>query len=400
MNRYFISLFSLLMYGHVIAQNMGIGTENPDPAAVLDISATSKGLLIPRMNFTQRTAIVNPPDGLMVYQTDSIKGFWYYDGLKWVNFFAVSPAALSAPLNCDAAVQTGLLTSGQAATAVSISIAYNGSNGGSYAAQSIPSTGVTGLTATLAAGILSSSSGNLIYFISGTPATSGTAFFAINIGGQSCTLDVSINPFYPDGIVYCNGFPTPAVDVINPVTGKTWMDRNLGATRAAISTKDASSYGDYYQWGRRPDGHQCRRSITTSTLSTTDKPSEGKFITTNADDYDWRSPQNINLWQGVSGINNPCPSGYRVPTESEWNDERLSWSTNNSAGAYGSPLKLPLAGYRYYENGNLLNVSADGFYWSSTISSTSSRNIYFGSSSALMFTNYRAYGLPVRCIKD
>ena len=62
--------------------------------------------------------------------------------------------------------------------------------------------------------------------------------------------------------------------------------------------------------------------------------------------YDWRSPQNDNLWQGVNGINNPCPSGYRIPTEAELDAERLSWSSDNSAGAIASALKLPMAGYR------------------------------------------------------
>ena len=53
-----------------------------------------------------------------------------------------------------------------------------------------------------------------------------------------------------------------------------------------------------------------------------------------------------NLWQGVNGINNPCPSGYRIPTEAELDAEHLSWSSDNSAGAIASALKLPMAGYR------------------------------------------------------
>jgi uncharacterized protein (TIGR02145 family) len=34
--------------------------------------------------------------------------------------------------------------------------------------------------------------------------------------------------------------------------------------------------------------------------------------------YDWRVPQNDNLWQGVDGTNNPCPEGWRIPTQTEW----------------------------------------------------------------------------------
>ena len=65
---------------------------------------------------------------------------------------------------------------------------------------------------------------------------------------------------------------TKVVDVYSPKTGKTWMDRNLGASRAATSSKDSEAYGDLYQWGRAADGHQKRNSATTRKLSSTDTP--------------------------------------------------------------------------------------------------------------------------------
>jgi uncharacterized protein (TIGR02145 family) len=193
---------------------------------------------------------------------------------------------------------------------------------------------------------------------------------------------------------------TSIVDVTNPVTGQTWMDRNLGATRAATSSTDAASYGDLYQWGRRSDGHQLRTSPTTGTLSSSDQPTHGSFILAPNSPYDWRSPQNTNLWQGVNGTNNPCPSGYRLPTEIELNAERLSWSSNNAAGAIASPLKLPMAGRRIYSNGSLFGFGTYGFYWSSTVSRTDSRGLFFSSSNADVYTYYQADGLYVRCLKD
>jgi hypothetical protein len=202
---------------------------------------------------------------------------------------------------------------------------------------------------------------------------------------------------YPSGAVFCGSGVTAVVDVTTS-TGKTWMDRNLGATQVATSSTDANSYGDLYQWGRGADGHQCRTSATTSTLSSTDQPGHGDFILTFSD---WRSSANTNLWQGVNGVNNPCPSGYRIPTETELDAERLSWSSsNNSAGAFASPLKLPLAGYRGRSDGLLNNVGTYGFYWSSTVSSTNSLSLFFDSSSANMGSNGRAFGFSVRCLKD
>ena len=216
----------------------------------------------------------------------------------------------------------------------------------------------------------------------------------VTFSGQSSA------PTWPAGTVHCTAVPTAIVDVTNPTTGKIWMDRNLGATQVATSSTDANSYGDLYQWGRRSDGHQCRTSATTATLSSIDQPANGNFITTSGGDYDWRSPQNANLWQGVNGVNNPCPNTYRLPTEAELIAERLSWSQNNSVGAFASPLKLPMAGFRHSSNGALNDVGTFGHYWSSTVSGTYSRYLYFLGSTAGLVVNGRASGFPVRCLKD
>jgi uncharacterized protein (TIGR02145 family) len=218
------------------------------------------------------------------------------------------------------------------------------------------------------------------------------------------TLTINLEPQYPAGYVHCNGIPTAVVDVTNPATGKTWMDRNLGASQVATSSTDADAYGDLYQWGRRGDGHQCRTSPTTSALSSADQPNHGSFILTTSSPYDWRSPANPNLWQGVNGINNPCPIGYRLPTEAEFDAERLSWNPANDAGAFASPLKLSKAGLRTEEDGSLFAVGFDGLYWSGTTSSDYARYLSFyagnfGIGSA-METHHRGTGASVRCIKN
>jgi uncharacterized protein (TIGR02145 family) len=206
-------------------------------------------------------------------------------------------------------------------------------------------------------------------------------------------------------LTFVSGVPTwettnGNTDVTNPATGKTWMDRNLGATQVATSSTDAAAYGDLYQWGRGTDGHQIRTSATTATLSSIDQPAHGNFILAPSTPYDWRSPQNTNLWQGVNGVNNPCPSGYRIPTEPELEAERLTWSTSNAAGAIGSPLKLPMAGYRSGSKGSLGTVGTRGYYWSSTVSSADSRGLDFASSIAVLNPLNRANGLAVRCLKN
>ena len=175
------------------------------------------------------------------------------------------------------------------------------------------------------------------------------------------------------------------------------MDRNLGATQVATSTTDAASYGDLYQWGRGADGHQLRSSSTTGTQSSIDQPGNALFIVRGSD---WRTSTYDNLWQGVNGINNPCPSGYRLPTSPELEAERFSWSSNNASGAIASPLKLPMAGFRSGTNGVLNNVGTGGHFWSSGVGGTNSSNLDFSSSSAGMSYSYRAFGAAVRCIKN
>lgn len=177
------------------------------------------------------------------------------------------------------------------------------------------------------------------------------------------------------------------------VNGRIWLDRNLGASQVATSSTDNASFGDLYQWGRRNDGHQLRSSGSITNLSSTDQPNHGDFIFVSNSPWDWRSPQNNNLWQGLNGTNNPCPTGFRIPTEVEWDLERSSWSTNSSVGAFASPLKLPMAGVRNGPN-------TSGQYWSSSISGTKVRDLLIDSSNAYMNANDRARGFSVRCIKD
>ncbi|KAA9332381.1 hypothetical protein F0P96_12980 [Hymenobacter busanensis] len=84
MKQLYFSLVATLLAAAAQAQSVGIGTSTPDPTAALDIQATGKGLLIPRLDSASRAGIGSPPDGLMVFQTDGRKGFWYAVGGQWV----------------------------------------------------------------------------------------------------------------------------------------------------------------------------------------------------------------------------------------------------------------------------------------------------------------------------
>jgi len=55
-----------------------------DPSAVVDFESNDKGILIPRMSETEKEAIMQPAQGLLIYQTTIPQGFNYYDGTEWI----------------------------------------------------------------------------------------------------------------------------------------------------------------------------------------------------------------------------------------------------------------------------------------------------------------------------
>ena len=200
------------------------------------------------------------------------------------------------------------------------------------------------------------------------------------------------------GNIELQSIPVPTV---TSSTGRVWMDRNLGASRVAISPTDEEAYGDLYQWGRLTDGHEKRTSGTIHTRSNSDVPGHGNHIIGSSD---WRNPQNDNLWQGASGVNNPCPVGFRLPTSEEFQEEIDSWSSQDSAGSFASPLKLVLAGYRSFLDGLIRVEGYPAHYWTSTVDDSSdwhlSDHLNFCSSSANISGINRGLGMSVRCIKD
>jgi hypothetical protein len=86
MKQFFTFLAAVLLTATTQAQ-VGIGTTTPDASSALDITSTTKGLLIPRMTNAQLQAISNPAPGLLVFVTDFNKGeFLFFNGMEWGSF--------------------------------------------------------------------------------------------------------------------------------------------------------------------------------------------------------------------------------------------------------------------------------------------------------------------------
>jgi hypothetical protein len=102
-----VTLSFFIFFGEVALsqnKNVGIGTLLPDNSALLDIQATDKGLLIPRVNLisvTDITTIPSPAISLLVYNTNSAitggtgAGFYYWNGTQWVQ--AIGPTGPTGP---------------------------------------------------------------------------------------------------------------------------------------------------------------------------------------------------------------------------------------------------------------------------------------------------------------
>lgn len=80
----YLACYLLYSKTALYAQNsVGIGTTTPHVSAILDVSGTNGGLLVPRMTEAQRNAILSPQAALLIYQTNGNSGFYFFNGQQW-----------------------------------------------------------------------------------------------------------------------------------------------------------------------------------------------------------------------------------------------------------------------------------------------------------------------------
>ena len=326
------------------------------------------------------------------------------------------PVGTITALTCASATNTGTLTSGVAASSVSCSVPYTSGNGGTYSAQTVSSTGVTGLTATLAAGTFASGAGSITYTISGTPTSSGTASFALNIGGQTCTLARTVNIGGQTGIT---AHSCGATNVHNPAKtygtmtdqqGNTyrtivigtqeWMAENLRTT-VYRNGNAIANVTDNTQWSSITTGAWCNYNNSSS-----NECPYGKLYN----------------WYAVADPRNLCPTGWHVPTAAEWSTFAIHlvhlggeqagnmkstgtqyWTANNSGVTNESGFSGLPGGYRYGTSGGFGLVGNFGIWWSSNEYDTNTaRRFEVGAvnPSINLTFDFKKTGSSVRCLRD
>jgi BclB C-terminal domain-containing protein len=146
-----VIFFSLFFTSNDIMAQVGIGTITPDGSAQLDVSSSSKGLLMPRMTSAEREAIASPANGLLVYQTNAPAGFYFYQSGTWirlanVNDTPTSPAsAISAIVPYASGTPIEMTSSGGATGNASVVGFGSSANGVTVSNNTIDLIGGTGV---------------------------------------------------------------------------------------------------------------------------------------------------------------------------------------------------------------------------------------------------------------
>ena len=409
MKKITINLFMLCMALTAQAQ-VGIGTTSPHSSSILDLTATDRALLLPRV--ANSNNIATPVNGMMIYAVNP-KCFKAYQDGAWLDLTTCSPIT--------SAMTFGAVTY-QGTSVISTSgIGYNG--------ETVPSASTITVQVTVSEPTSYNFSAThagtgLVYSASGSFAAAGTYPVILQNNGVAIpwntfgvltmTLTGASNTVNLVPRIDIKSIPASATAAVDVTFGiQTWMDRNLGARRVATAINDVLSYGNHYQWGRPADGHEITvwngatptsgrgfyNATALEALATSDAPGNANFILTNVTPFDWRSDNNNNRW--ATANQGPCPVGYHVPTNAQWATADSFGAWNNNTDTYNSALKLPSAGRRFSITGLLYNQGSLGFYWSSTVNGTYARYLAFGITAArTSYGSDRASGFTVRCLKN
>jgi uncharacterized protein (TIGR02145 family) len=331
------------------------------------------------------------------------QGLTICDGVPTWTTGGICPGKI-ASLNCAGVSVNGLLNNGAIASNVSFGITYSGGNGGVYSAQSISSTSVLGLTATLQAGSFATGNGSLTFTVSGTPTSVGNALFSLTIAGQVCSVSMVVQE-KPSTI----GIPGPNITDAENNTYKTvtigtqtWMAENLKVSKYSDGTA-IPNITDNTQWSQLSTGAW---SYYNNDVANNAK--YGKL-------YNWYA-----LSKTSNSNKNVCPTGWHVPTDAEWTvlTEYLgsasvaggkmkevgttSWNSPNTDATNTSLFTGLPGGYRV-ANGSYSFIGSYGYWWGSTETNAYSawfRNLGSGYGLTNSYNPNKEYGLSVRCLRD
>ena len=308
--------------------------------------------------------------------------------------------------DCDSVKIAGTLTKDKVASNVTATLTYSGGNGKTYVTKSYTSTGVSGLSATLLAGNLANGEGTLMYTISGTPTTAGTANFAIALGGKSCSISIKV-----EDVAQTLGKPGPNITDVEgnsyktvTIGTQTWMAENLKVSKYNDGTT-IPNITDNTQWSKLTTG-----AWSYQNNDVTNNAKYGKL-------YNWYA-----VSPTKNGNKNVCPTSWHVPTDAEWTVltdylggltvaggkmkevGTASWNSPNTDATNTSLFTGLPGGFRFSSDDGYRNIGDGGRWWSSTegglVHYAWDRYLNYDNGIANRNYSYSRDGLSIRCLRD
>jgi len=303
------------------SQSVGINTATPDASAALEVDATNKGILIPRMSLTQRDNILNPAQGLLVFVQDDTS-FYYFTGDLWL------------PLKANL---------------------LRGNAGGDY----IAGTGIA-----LNGNIINNASPDQPISLIGTGATTVTGIYPDFVISSSDETE--------DG----DSDPSNELQTLTLQDNQLTLDRNGGSVELPSGLEYEAGEGiallDNRIINTAPD--QALTLTGDDGISVTGTYPDFNLISTDAD----HDPNNELQQLEIIGDSALALSGgdtVNLPRGSLWkeNGTRIYYDVDH----VGIKVKEPLAALHIAENTNVL--------WGDSLSGEGGKLIWFGQKSALRF---------------
>ena len=254
-------------------------------------------------------------------------------------------------------------------------------------------------------GSFATGNGSLTFTVSGTPTSVGNALFLVTIAGQVCSISMVVQA-QPTTI----GIPGPNITDAENNTYKTvyigtqqWMAENLKTSKYSDGSTILNITDDNTQWQNNTTG-----AWTYYNNDASNNAKYGKL-------YNWYAVSKIS-----NGNKNVCPTGWHVPTDSEWTvltdylgGESIaggklkevgttSWNSPNT-GATNTSLFSALPGGGRGSIGNFNVIGDGGLWWSSTEYNTGVawyRYLYGFNVDATRNYVIKIIGLSVRCLRD
>jgi uncharacterized protein (TIGR02145 family) len=247
------------------------------------------------------------------------------------------------------------------------------------------------LVATRDQGTLNWCGGVVTYYISGTATSCGQANFAINLGGQSCTISLLVK-CCPDTVTDIDGNVYNVVQIGN----QCWTKENLRTTRYNNGSVIPNVTSD----------------LAWVSLNT---PAWCNYNNSPANDAVYGKLYN---WYTVAA-GNLCPTGWHVPTDAEWTvltdflggtsvaggkmKSTTGWNAPNTAATNESGFSGIPGGCRDGDVGGFGSVGYSGYWWSSSEGGTGDawgRSLYYDFGGATRNDVNKLNGFSVRCLRD